>query len=92
MPSADYRKPGRSLLDGLTRGMAGAAALVVPTAAGVNSAPLGFGDIVLFGVGSVPGRAILSAVIALPLACAAFWRLKGNHGRRARGAVPIDVP
>ena len=59
--------PIRALLVGLMHGMAGSAALTVLTLQTVESPLMGLVYILLFGVGSIIGMALLSAVIALPL-------------------------
>ena len=56
-----------TVLVGVMHGMAGSAALLVLTAASVASVPLGLGYVLVFGIGSVIGMAVLSAVIAVPL-------------------------
>jgi ABC-type nickel/cobalt efflux system permease component RcnA len=65
--------PFRALAVGMMHGLAGSAALVVLSLQTVTSLPMGLGYIVVFGVGSVAGMAILSATIAIPL------RLSGRH-------------
>ena len=65
---------------GLMHGMAGSAALIVLTAATLHSPWWGLVYIVLFGVGSIVGMALLSLVIALPITYAARsvgWAHKG---------------
>jgi ABC-type nickel/cobalt efflux system permease component RcnA len=59
--------PWRTLLVGTMHGMAGSAALVVLTASSIESPVLGIFYVLLFGVGSIVGMALLSAVIAVPL-------------------------
>jgi ABC-type nickel/cobalt efflux system permease component RcnA len=59
--------PLRALLVGLMHGMAGSAALVLLTVETLRSFPLGLAYIVVFGLGSIVGMALLSVVIALPL-------------------------
>jgi cytochrome c biogenesis protein CcdA len=63
--------PWRTLLVGIMHGMAGSAALIVLTAATLHSPLLGLVYIVVFGIGSVLGMALLSLVIALPITYAA---------------------
>ncbi len=90
--------PARTLLVGMMHGMAGSAALLVLTAATVDSAPLGLGYIFLFGIGSVLGMAALSAVIAVPLSWSAralTWASGGLQGAIGLatiilGAVVVD--
>ncbi len=59
--------PLRALAIGVMHGLAGSAALVMLSLQSVPSVALGLGYIVLFGVGSIAGMALLSAVIAVPL-------------------------
>jgi hypothetical protein len=59
--------PLRALLVGLVHGMAGSAALVLLTVETIASVPLALAYIAVFGLGSIAGMALLSAVIALPL-------------------------
>ncbi|MDJ0779485.1 MAG: urease accessory protein [Gammaproteobacteria bacterium] len=59
--------PLRALLVGLVHGMAGSAALILLTLETVESVALGIAYIALFGLGSIAGMALLSAVISLPL-------------------------
>jgi len=65
------RVPVRTLLVGMTHGMAGSAALVLLSAASAGTAPLGLLYIVIFGAGSILGMAVLSAVISVPMTWAA---------------------
>jgi len=79
--------PVRTLLVGMTHGMAGSAALVVLAASAVGSPALGIAYVAVFGFGSVAGMAALSAVIAVPLARAAAtltWT-----GRALQGAIGL---
>lgn len=72
--------PWRTFMVGLMHGMAGSAALIVLTAATIQSPMWGFVYVVLFGLGSVVGMAALSLVIALPMTYAArsvTWVHKG---------------
>lgn len=59
--------PVRSLVVGLMHGMAGSAALLVLAAAALPTAAAGLIYVILFGVGSILGMALLSAIIAVPL-------------------------
>ena len=59
--------PLRALLVGLMHGMAGSAALILLTLNDVPSRWAGLVYIGLFGLGSMLGMALLSAVIAVPL-------------------------
>ncbi|MGH8582090.1 MAG: urease accessory protein, partial [Gammaproteobacteria bacterium] len=57
----------RALLVGMMHGMAGSAALILLTLKTVVSPGVGLLYIVLFGLGSILGMALLSVVIAIPL-------------------------
>jgi hypothetical protein len=59
--------PRRALLVGLVHGLAGSAALLLLTLSTLSSRWLGLAYILVFGLGSILGMAILSAVIAAPL-------------------------
>lgn len=59
--------PQRALLVGLMHGMAGSAALIVLTAQSTENLSSGLLYILLFGLGSVMGMAVLSVVIMLPM-------------------------
>lgn len=72
------RWPLRALAVGMMHGLAGSAALVVLALQALPSAGLGLGYIALFGLGSIVGMALLSAVVALPLRLSSR-RLTGLH-------------
>jgi ABC-type nickel/cobalt efflux system permease component RcnA len=61
----------RTLVVGLIHGMAGSAALLVIAISQVSNPVYGLLYLVLFGVGSMIGMGMLSAVIAVPLAISA---------------------
>lgn len=75
-----HRKPAarRMLAVGLMHGMAGSAALILLTAGTANTPWMGLLYIVLFGVGSVLGMGMLSAIVALPLAYSSRYLTLGN--------------
>ena len=58
--------PIRTLMVGIMHGMAGSAALVVLTLNAAQNFWLGMGYILLFGIGSIAGMALISAAISLP--------------------------
>lgn len=70
--------PLRALIVGLMHGLAGSAALVLLTVAAGPSIASGIVYIIVFGIGSILGMALLSVVIALPL------RLSSNRFERAQ--------
>jgi sulfite exporter TauE/SafE len=61
---------GRSLAVGLMHGLAGSAALVALAASSAPSVPMGLAFMVLFGLGTIAGMVLFSAVIAVPLSLA----------------------
>ncbi len=63
--------PWRTFAVGLMHGVAGSAALIVLTAATLQSPIWGIFYIILFGIGSIAGMALLSVAIALPMTYAA---------------------
>ena len=73
--------PGwRTLLIGLVHGTAGSAALTIYVAATLESPATGMLYVLLFGLGSILGMALLSTVIALPLRATAkrlTWAHRG---------------
>ncbi len=75
--------PLRSLLVGMMHGLAGSAALVVVAATALHSPLEGLIYVILFGLGSVAGMALLSVVIAVPLSLTANllnWANRGLQG------------
>ncbi len=69
--SHDSRFPLRTLFIGLMHGMAGSAALILLTMETIDSVWYGIVYILLFGIGSMLGMALLSFVIAIPLRASA---------------------
>jgi len=59
--------PYRTLFIGFMHGLAGSAALILLTLDTIKSVPLSLIYILLFGIGSIAGMAVLSMVIAVPL-------------------------
>ncbi len=57
----------KALYIGLMHGLAGSAALIILTVQSVQSVTLSLVYILIFGIGSILGMAILSIVIALPM-------------------------
>ncbi len=76
----------------MMQGLAGSAVLVVLVATALESPIEGLGYVLLFGLGSVLGMALLSAVISVPLSFTASrltWLHRGIRG--AAGVVSIGV-
>ena len=75
--------PIRTLAIGMMHGLAGSAALLVLTATAVNDTLSGIAYIAMFGIGSIIGMVILSALIAVPLSYSArmiTWANRGLQG------------
>ncbi len=75
--------PWRTLVVGLVHGMAGSAALVVLTAATLDSPWWGIIYILTFGIGTAAGMALLSAVIAAPITLTARSLTFANRALQA---------
>jgi ABC-type nickel/cobalt efflux system permease component RcnA len=90
-----WRKlPLKALVVGLVHGMAGSAALILLTLENVPNVGAGLLYILLFGVGSIAGMALLSIAIAVPLrySAAGLTRLHGLlHGAIGLATVAIGV-
>ena len=71
--------PLRALAVGMMHGMAGTAALILLSLDAVQSLATGFAYIVLFGIGSIAGMALLSVAIAIPLRLSAARSLAWLH-------------
>jgi len=71
--------PVRTLLVGMMHGLAGSAALVVLTAATIRDPLTGLLYVLLFGLGSVFGMAVFSALIAVPLTWTARTLTAANN-------------
>lgn len=84
--------PLRALCIGMMHGLAGSAALLLLTVDGIAAPLAGLVYVALFGIGSIAGMALLSAVIAVPLQWSAqsiTWLHNGLQG--AVGVVTITV-
>jgi hypothetical protein len=77
------RWPVRALVVGMMHGLAGSAALVVLALQTMPSVGLGIGYIVLFGIGSIVGMALLSLVIAIPLKLSAGYLTRVHRAMTA---------
>lgn len=84
----------KTLLVGLLHGAAGSATLVVFVAASLDSPVTGLLYVLLFGLGSILGMAVLTAVVALPLTATARKLTWANHTLQlaiAIGSVLIGI-
>lgn len=82
-----HRFNWRTLLVGMTHGMAGSAALLLLTVPRVHSPWAGLAYVLLFGVGSMLGMAAVSAVISVPLLLTQRFLTLAN--RALQGAVGL---
>ena len=71
--------PLRALTVGMMHGMAGSAALILLSLEAVQSFATGLAYILLFGLGSIAGMALLSIAIAVPLRLSATAGLASLH-------------
>ena len=89
---ADAWLVARPLLVGMVHGLAGSAPLLLLTLTVLSSPVEAFSYIAVFGVGSMIGMAVLSTVIAVPLAASARWLTWANRGLQATvGAVTVAI-
>ena len=72
----------RALLVGMMHGMAGSAALILLTLDAVSTTGMGLAYIVLFGIGSMAGMALLSSMIVIPLRSSEFVANRMYKGLR----------
>ena len=79
--------PLRALFVGMMHGMAGSAALIVLALQTVHSPAQGLLYILIFGLGSVVGMAVLAAAVSLPLRWSARHLTWTHNG--LRGAVGL---
>jgi ABC-type nickel/cobalt efflux system permease component RcnA len=86
------RFPLRALFVGIMHGMAGSSILILLTLQSVHSPLTGMVYILLFGVGSIAGMAILSAIIAVPLRYSITGLHRVHNGLRALvGVATLSV-
>jgi len=90
--------PVRTLLVGMMHGMAGSAALLVLSASSVGSPVMGLAYVALFGIGSMLGMAVLSTIIAVPIAYSASrmsraltWVNRGLQGGIGAATVGLGI-
>jgi nickel/cobalt exporter len=78
-----FRLNARPLLVGMVHGMAGSAALMLLVLSTIPSAALGFAYIGVFGLGSVGGMMLMSALVGLPMHLTAARFTRANLALRA---------
>jgi sulfite exporter TauE/SafE len=82
----------RSVAVGMIHGLAGSAALVALAAASAPTVPLGLVFMMLFGLGSIAGMALFSAVIAVPLSFTGRTLTWASRGLQAlAGVIAIGI-
>jgi len=84
------RFPVRTLMIGLMHGMAGSAALILLTLDTMTSLWTGMGYMLLFGLGSMVGMALISMIIAIPMQASAR-RLTWMHNGLQLGIGVMTV-
>ena len=96
-PHDHEHRPGfpiRSLLVGVMHGLAGSAVLVVLTASVLETPLQGVLYVLLFGLGSVIGMVMLSAVISVPLTFTAYhltWAQNGIRGAAGTASIVLGA-
>jgi ABC-type nickel/cobalt efflux system permease component RcnA len=88
----EHKFKWRSLLVGMTHGMSGSGALLVLAASKVSSVVLGVGYVLMFGLGSIVGMGLMSAVVSVPLILSAkFLTFANRWFQGAIGALTIVI-
>ena len=77
----------RPLLVGMLHGLAGSAALMLLVLSTVSSRLAGLGYIVVFGVGSIIGMLVMSALVSLPIQITAGHFKRTNQVVRMLAAI-----
>lgn len=83
--------PLRALMVGLMHGMAGSAALIVLTVQTSDSAGLGLLYVALFGIGSIAGMALFTAVISIPMRSARALTWVNNGLQATIGGATVAL-
>lgn len=81
------RVPWRTLAVGLVHGMAGSAALIALAASNFDSPWWGLAYVLTFGLGTIAGMGVLSAIIAAPITLTARSLTFAN--RTLQGTVGV---
>ncbi|HKG21748.1 MAG TPA: hypothetical protein VKC34_07595, partial [Blastocatellia bacterium] len=77
----------RPVLVGMVHGLAGSAALMLLILSSISSPAIGLGYIVVFGIGSVGGMFIMSALLSLPFRYTAGRFVRANLAMRLLAGV-----
>lgn len=88
---ADHRHGHKPYLIGCIHGLAGSGSLVVLTAATLNNVATVIEFILIFGVGSIIGMAIISGLMGLPFALSAKISSVNRIFRYAAGAFSLII-
>ncbi len=86
-----HRINWRTLFVGMTHGMAGSAALLLLTVTQIRGPWEGLAYVLLFGIGSMLGMAVVSAAIGVPLTLTARFLTWANRGLQAALGVTTIV-
>ncbi|MFN3653798.1 MAG: sulfite exporter TauE/SafE family protein [Candidatus Nitrosotenuis sp.] len=87
----DHRHGHKLYLIGCIHGMAGSGSLVVLTAATLSNATTVIGFILLFGIGSIFGMALISGLMGLPFALSSKTPSISKIFRYAAGALSLVI-
>ncbi|MEM2785250.1 MAG: high frequency lysogenization protein HflD [Candidatus Nitrosotenuis sp.] len=87
----DHKHGHKSYLIGCIHGLAGSGSLVILTAATLSNATTVIGFILLFGIGSILGMALISGLMWLPFALSSKTSLIGRIFRYTAGALSLII-
>jgi ABC-type nickel/cobalt efflux system permease component RcnA len=82
-----FRLNVRPVLVGMVHGLAGSAALMLLILSSISSPVVGLGYIIVFGIGSIGGMFIMSALLSLPLRYTAGRFVRANLAMRLLAGV-----
>lgn len=87
----DHRHGHRSYLIGCIHGLAGSGSLVVLTAATLSNTTMMIGFILLFGIGSILGMALISGLMGLPFALSSKTTSISRIFRYTAGTLSLAI-
>jgi high-affinity nickel permease len=88
---SDHKHGHKSYLIGCIHGLAGSGSIIVLTAATLNNVGMVLGFILIFGMGSIIGMAVISGLLGLPFAMSAKISNVNRIFRYAAGAFSLAI-
>lgn len=88
---SDHNHTHRSYFIGLVHGLAGSGSLVVLTATTLDNVEMVLGFIVVFGIGSMIGMALVGSIIGIPLAFGDKLRIAQRGFRYVAGSFSLII-